>query len=140
MLYAVLDHLPMGGLLAVFVIVLTYLSYVTATDSNTSVLAQLSAVTDGSDPAAPQPRRLGIKLIYAVAVGVAAWSMITSCPALMGADVVQFERSPHPVHCQRFQPLSDLDGDKGAESVTCRLTATSPASETPARTECRRGG
>lgn len=84
-LYAVLDHLPMGGLLAIFVVILTYLSYVTAADSNTSVLAQLSSVDDGSDPAAPQPRRLAIKLIYATAVGLAAWSMIT----LSGIDGVR---------------------------------------------------
>lgn len=84
-LYAVLDLLPMGGLLAGFVVILTYLSYVTAADSNTSVLAQLSAAESQADPSAPQPRRPIIKIIYASAVGLAAWSMVT----LSGIDGVR---------------------------------------------------
>lgn len=84
-LYAVLDLLPMGGLLAAFVVVLSYLSYVTAADSSTSVLAQLSAVDDGDDPSAAQPKRTLIKMIYAVTVGLAAWSMVT----LSGIDGIR---------------------------------------------------
>lgn len=84
-LYAVLDLLPMGGLLAVFVVVLTYLSYVTAADSNTTVLAELSAAHEDMTPTDPEPSRPGIKMIYAATVGLAAWSMVT----LSGIDGVR---------------------------------------------------
>lgn len=84
-LYAVLDQLPLGGLLAAFVVLLTYLSYVTAADSNTTVLAQLSASNEKTDPSAPQPRRPIVKIIFASAVGLAAWTMVS----LSGIDGIR---------------------------------------------------
>lgn len=84
-LYAVLDRLPLGGLLALFVVVLTYLSYVTAADSNTTVLAELSAAHEDLAPEEVEPRRTGIKTLYAATVGLAAWSMVT----LSGIDGVR---------------------------------------------------
>ncbi|MEL6686016.1 MAG: BCCT family transporter [Pseudomonadota bacterium] len=84
-LYAVLDALPVGAALAALVIVLSYLSYVTAADSSTSVLAQITDHDSEPRPDGVQPRRAWPKIIFAVAVGLAAWSMVS----LSGIDGVR---------------------------------------------------
>ncbi|MEM7728059.1 MAG: BCCT family transporter [Pseudomonadota bacterium] len=84
-LYAVLDQLPLNGLLVALIVALTYLSYVTAADSNTTVLAELSATHENMAPLDDEPRRTGLKIAYAAAVGGAAWSMVT----LSGIDGVR---------------------------------------------------
>ncbi|WP_298914503.1 BCCT family transporter [uncultured Algimonas sp.] len=85
LLYEVLGQLWLGGVLVLAVLLLTYLSYVTAADSNTSVLAELSAAHEDLAPDAPQPRRPVVKIVYAAAVGLAAWSMVS----LSGIDGVR---------------------------------------------------
>lgn len=84
-LYAVLDALPVGTALAALVLVLTYLSYVTAADSCTSVLAQITDQDSEPRPDGVQPRRKRPKFAFAIAVGLAAWSMVS----LSGIDGVR---------------------------------------------------
>ena len=84
-LYAVLDALPAGVALAALVVILSYLSYVTAADSSTSVLAQITDHDSEPRPDGVQPRRAGPKIAFAIAVGLAAWSMVT----LSGIDGVR---------------------------------------------------
>lgn len=87
-LYAVLDALPFASILALIIIVISFLSYVTAADSNLDVISNLTLkqCADGSAPA-PASRKfsLGFKFIWAVAVGFAAWVMT----ALSGIDGVK---------------------------------------------------
>lgn len=79
-LYAVIDRLPLPGLMACVIILLTYLSYVTAADSNTDVLARISSTRQKS-----AERRPRLKLIWAGTVGLAAWTMVS----LSGIDGVR---------------------------------------------------
>jgi choline-glycine betaine transporter len=87
-LYAVLDALPFASVLALIIIIISFLSYVTAADSNLDVISNLTLKqsADGSTPT-PSSRKfsLGFKLIWAVAVGFAAWIMT----ALSGIDGVK---------------------------------------------------
>lgn len=82
-LYAVLDNLPLAGLLAGLVCVVSFLSYVTAADSNMDVISTL-CLEDNTDKAPPRST-IGLKLIWAVAVGFAAWIMTT----LSGVDGIR---------------------------------------------------
>ncbi len=81
-LYKVLDYLPLAGLLAIIVTVISFISYVTAADSNMDVIANICTTEDNTD----EPGRfLGLKLIFAVAVGLAAFIMTS----LSGVDGIR---------------------------------------------------
>lgn len=74
-LYRLVEEMPFAiGIAALFVI-LSFLSYVTAADSNTDVLSRLTLAGEQSDR---QPRQvIWIKLVWASLVGAAAWVMVT---------------------------------------------------------------
>ena len=78
-LYAVLDHLPVAGALAALIIVVSFLSYVTAADSSLDVVSKL-VVERGT-------ARLSLRLVFALAVGFAAWIM-TSLSGIDGVRVL----------------------------------------------------
>lgn len=82
-IYLILDYLPLAGVLAALVVVISFLSYVTAADSNMDVIAKLCVRETGT----PQSPRTGIflKLIWALAIGLAAWIMTT----LSGIDGIK---------------------------------------------------
>jgi choline-glycine betaine transporter len=82
-LYAVLDYLPLAGFLALLVGVISFLSYVTAADSNMDVISNLCLKTPAKD--APKRAVISLKLIFAVAVGFAAWIMTS----LSGIDGIK---------------------------------------------------
>ena len=87
-LYAVLDSLPFASILALIIIVISCLSYITAADSNLDVISNLTLKQNtDEDSDAPLSRKisLGFKLIWALAVGFAAWIMTT----LSGIDGVK---------------------------------------------------
>ncbi|WP_427453702.1 BCCT family transporter [Litorimonas sp. WD9-15] len=92
-LYAVLDTLPLATGLALLVVTVSFLSYVTAADSSLDVIATLTrrkttAVELKTDmTAGPKARKtsLILKFIWALAVGFAAWMMTT----LSGIDGVK---------------------------------------------------
>ena len=87
-LYAVLDALPVSTLLAALIVFISFLSYVTAADSNLDVMANLAVITE-TESETPQTASkrfsLGFKLFWAIAVGFAAWMMT----ALSGIDGVK---------------------------------------------------
>lgn len=72
-LYAVLERFPLSTLLALMLLFLSFISYVTAADSNTEAIAsvcQKGAVEDNN------PRQtLYLKIMWAVLMGVTAWVM-----------------------------------------------------------------
>lgn len=81
-LYKVLDYLPLAGLLAIIVTVISFISYVTAADSNMDVIANICTTEDNTD----EPGRfLGLKLVFALAVGFAAFTMTS----LSGVDGIR---------------------------------------------------
>lgn len=82
-LYAVIDHLPFAVPVAMLLVAVSFLSYVTAADSNTDVMASLC--TKNSVSESPQKNTIIIKLIWACAVGFAALVMIM----LSGIDGVK---------------------------------------------------
>lgn len=74
-LYAVLDYLPLAFFLAAIVGVTSFISYVTAADSNMDVIATLCV----KGPIQHTSRRsvISLKLVWAITVGLAAWIMTT---------------------------------------------------------------
>ena len=87
-LYNVLNYLPLSLFMAGLITVVSFISYVTAADSNIDVIANLcsneDAETDGDALDSPG-RLLGLKLIWAIAVGAAA----TIMTVLSGVDGIK---------------------------------------------------
>lgn len=86
-LYAVLDYLPFAAILTTIVVIISFLSYVTAADSSLDVIANLTMGSNVETPTDTTPRKLSLRLkfIWSVAVGFAAWVMTT----LSGIDGVK---------------------------------------------------
>lgn len=82
-LYAVLDYLPFAVFLAIGVTLISFLSYVTAADSNMDVITNLCVETAIED--APKSSIISLKFIWAVLVGFAAWIMTS----LSGIDGIK---------------------------------------------------
>ncbi|WP_156811967.1 BCCT family transporter [Robiginitomaculum antarcticum] len=82
-LFAVIDFLPLAIPVAILFIIVSFISYVTAADSNMEVMAALCVKDKTPDPAAGS--RIGIKFIWASLVGIAAWVMTS----LSGIDGVK---------------------------------------------------
>jgi len=81
-IFAVLNTLPLAKLTAIAFLLVSFLSYVTAADSNTSAMGGLSS--KGISPESPEPSIL-IKVIWGITVGVIAWVMV----AFAGIDGVK---------------------------------------------------
>lgn len=87
-LYAVLDKLPFASILALIIVIISCLSYITAADSNLDVISNLTLRQGAeNDTSTPISRKISLpfKLTWAVAVGFAAWIMT----ALSGIDGVK---------------------------------------------------
>lgn len=81
-LYKVLDYLPLATFMAGVVTLISFISYVTAADSNMDVIANICSKEDNTDETG---RFLGLKLIFALAVGFAAFIMTS----LSGVDGIK---------------------------------------------------
>lgn len=75
-LYSLLETMPFGVFVAALFVILSFLSYVTAADSNTDVLARLSTRGE-SDMQTGGRQHIWIRLIWASLVGIAAWVMVS---------------------------------------------------------------
>lgn len=73
-MYAVFDRLPLSTVTSIIFILVTFLSYVTAADSNTSAMSGLSS--SGISPESPEPS-FWIKIIWGSIVGLIAWVMVS---------------------------------------------------------------
>lgn len=73
-MFEVFKYFPMAGFMGVLFLVMAFLSYVTAADSNTSAMGGIS--TNGISPEQPEPP-IWIKLAWGATVGVVAWVMVT---------------------------------------------------------------
>ncbi|MEM8526952.1 MAG: BCCT family transporter [Bacteroidota bacterium] len=73
-MYAIFEYLPLAALMSIIYLLISFLSYVTAADSNTSAMSGISA--SGISPESPEPA-FPIKLIWGIIIGVIAWVMVT---------------------------------------------------------------
>lgn len=74
-IFTILADLPLGAITSVFFLVIVFISYVTAADSNTSAMSAIC--TTGITPENPEPP-LVIKVIWGVLIGTVAWVMVTN--------------------------------------------------------------
>jgi len=74
-MYEVLSSLPMGYWLSIFTMLIVFISYVTAADSNISAMSAISS--KGISPENPEAP-LWIKIVWGTLIGTIAWVMITS--------------------------------------------------------------
>lgn len=84
-IYLLLEYLPFAGVTVIIFIFVTFLSYVTAADSNTDAISHLCTPSREPMPAClseqPQPKsraaHLKIKCLWGIIIGVTAWVMIS---------------------------------------------------------------
>lgn len=74
LIYELLNALPASGYLTVLLLILVFLSYVTAADSNISAMSGLSVRgIDQHNPEAP----IWVKIIWGLVIGTVSWTMIS---------------------------------------------------------------
>ncbi|MEM1323938.1 MAG: BCCT family transporter [Bacteroidota bacterium] len=74
-MYEVLSELPLGQFASIFTLIIIFISYVTAADSNISAMSAISS--RGISPENPEAP-LWIKTVWGGLIGTIAWVMITS--------------------------------------------------------------
>ena len=74
-MYAVFHKLPFGKVVSLFTLLMVFISYVTAADSNISAMSAIS--TNGINPDNPEAP-LWIKVIWGTLIGAITWVMISS--------------------------------------------------------------
>lgn len=72
-MYAIFERLPFAQITSFIFLLVSFLSYVTAADSNTSAMSGLSST--GISPTSPEPSFF-IKLLWGSLVGIVAWVMV----------------------------------------------------------------
>jgi len=73
-MYAFMEQLPLTKVMIPVLLATSFLSFVTAADSNTSAMSGISST--GISPESPEPS-MTIKLIWGLMIGLVAWIMIT---------------------------------------------------------------
>ena len=73
-IYGLFSHLPGARIVTVLFVGVSFLSFVTAADSNTSAMGGISAT--GISPDSPEPP-MSIKILWGVSVGLIAWIMVS---------------------------------------------------------------
>ncbi|NNE29015.1 MAG: BCCT family transporter [Saprospiraceae bacterium] len=72
--YSLFEFLPMGAIISIFFLIIVFISYVTAADSNTSAMTGMSV--EGINPENPEAP-VQMKIIWGSLVGLVAWVMIS---------------------------------------------------------------
>lgn len=75
--YALFDALPFAGVVSVLFVVLTFISFVTAMDSNTHSIANV-CLKKTAESGAHQVRSRDVKIFWGVLVGAIAWVMTST--------------------------------------------------------------
>ena len=73
--FAILETLPISEIISFVFLIIIFLSFVTASDSNTSAMSGLSST--GISPESPEPS-LFIKVIWGATIGAVSLIMITN--------------------------------------------------------------
>ncbi|EJE4203776.1 TPA: BCCT family transporter [Vibrio parahaemolyticus] len=76
LLYHIMDQLPMGGVTSFFLVLVAFISYVTAADSSTDAIGDLCTkdFTSESD----EDTALPIKIVWGTLIGLVAWIMVST--------------------------------------------------------------
>jgi len=74
-IFELFNYLPLGVVVSSIFLLIAFLSYVTAADSNTSAMSSMSSV--GISPENPESP-LWIKVIWGLIIGVLSWTMIAN--------------------------------------------------------------
>lgn len=74
-MFALFQELPFAAIVSFIFLISTFLSFVTASDSNTSAMSGLSST--GISPESPEPS-LWIKIIWGITIGAVALIMVTN--------------------------------------------------------------
>ena len=74
-MFTILEALPLGKAISILALIMVFISYLTAADSNISAMSAMS--TSGISPEHPEAS-IVIKLIWGLVIGLIAWVMITS--------------------------------------------------------------
>lgn len=72
-IYAIFDRLPFSTIISYLFLCVSFLSYVTAADSNTSAMSAISSIGISPDSAEPS---VVIKVVWGVIIGAIAWTMV----------------------------------------------------------------
>ena len=73
-IFGVIDALPFAGVVASIFIVITFISFVTAADSNTDVISQLCSTAEHSNTVTTP---VFLKYIWGASIGIIAWIMVS---------------------------------------------------------------
>jgi len=74
-MYAVLSKLRLGATVSLFTLLMVFISYVTAADSNISAMGGIS--TEGIAPDKPEAP-IWIKVVWGIIIGLVAWIMLST--------------------------------------------------------------
>lgn len=76
LLYYIMDQLPLSAVTSFFLVLVAFISYVTAADSSTDAIGDLCTKDFNAD--ADEKASLPIKLIWGVLIGFVAWVMVST--------------------------------------------------------------
>ncbi|PFG45437.1 choline-glycine betaine transporter [Vibrio sp. ES.051] len=76
LLYHIMDQLPMSGVTSFFLILVAFISYVTAADSSTDAIGDLCTKDFTSD--SDEGTALPIKILWGTLIGLVAWIMVST--------------------------------------------------------------
>lgn len=76
LLYHIMGELPLGALTSFFLVLVAFLSYVTAADSSTDAIGDLC--TKGFNAESDEATTLPIKILWGVVIGLVSWIMVST--------------------------------------------------------------
>lgn len=75
LLYYVFNQLPLSQVMTFVLILVAFISYVTAADSNTDAIGNLC--TAGFDADSEEKAGLGVKILWGTVIGIVSWTMVS---------------------------------------------------------------
>ncbi|TKF27744.1 BCCT family transporter [Vibrio kanaloae] len=76
LLYHIMDQLPLSGVTSLFLVLVAFISYVTAADSSTDAIGDLC--TKGFTSESDEGTALPIKILWGLLIGLVAWIMVST--------------------------------------------------------------
>lgn len=76
LIYMLFENLPFSSIMAVLLIIITFISFVTAADSNTDAMSRLCTSADSLSEEAGQTS-MKLKFVWGITIGIIAWVMIS---------------------------------------------------------------
>lgn len=76
LLYHIMGNLPLGGVTSFFLVLVAFISYVTAADSSTDAIGDLCTKDFNSE--SDDGTSLPIKILWGTTIGLVAWIMVST--------------------------------------------------------------